>query len=206
MRILIMLLAAAVVAGGSMVQANDRTSPGDAIFGPSPLWDDPPWMFAQLGGPQDPRFQGQGRMGGQRRMQQQRKHLEQLRMLKMLELLDLDENQEVGFLTTYRNMRQDLQQIDETRAKLVDELAQGLGADSISDAAVNDLVDKILQADDQRRQVHREFIQSTGTLLTPQQLGRLVIFHERFERELLDQVRAFREFRKNEQPDGPPSP
>jgi Spy/CpxP family protein refolding chaperone len=205
MRILAVILLAAVLAGGGTAAA-DGSGNVDRDLLLFPFHTGPPQMFAQIGGPGDLYFQGQGRRGEKGRMRQHRKHLEQLRLLKMLELLDLQEEQEVGFLTSYRAMRRDLRAVDEERAQFVDELSQGLSKDSLSEAAINALVERILQTDDKRRQVRDEFMQAARTTLTPQQFGRLVIFHERFERELLDQVRSLRKFRQEEQPDGPPSP
>jgi len=206
MRLTITLLAIAVLLGGPTIQANDSAGHGDAGFIPPRPCSNFDGMLAQAGEPPDPHFQGQGRMFGRQRMQQQRKHLEQLRMLKMLELLDLNEDQELSFLTSYRAMRQELRDIDEKRAVLVNRLADGLGGDSLSDDAIDALIDSVMVIEKQKQKVHESFIQQSRSILTPQQLGRLVVFHERFERELLDQVKAFREPRQENPTDGPPSP
>ncbi|MCK4462454.1 MAG: hypothetical protein KAW46_11660, partial [candidate division Zixibacteria bacterium] len=123
----------------------------------------------------------------------QRKYVEQFRILKMLELLELDEDQELSFLTAYNSMRRELRKIDEERVRLIEKLAGGLRSETISDSAIGDLTERIFKADRMKRQVQSDFIEQASTTLAPRQFGRLVVFHERFERELLDRVRAFRE-------------
>ncbi len=193
MRTLMTILIAVALAGSSTFAqqgwADDRSEEQTQ----TQVTPDPPYMFAQadgmMGQPDHPR----GRPGERGHMMRQRKYVEQFRLLKMLELLELSEDQELTFLTAYNSMRRELRGIDEERVRLIEELAGGLRSEAISDSAIGDLTGKIFKADKSKQQVQSDFIEHASTTLAPRQFGRLVVFHERFERELLDRVRAFRE-------------
>lgn len=128
---------------------------------------------------------------------ERRRHLEQLRMLKMLEVLDLDKDQEVEFLTAFRDVREQHRELNAEKEGLVDSLSKIVEADEPDDGIINALVDRVLGIEQQRGEVMEAFIENTRSLLTPQQIGRLLIFTERFERELLEQVKSFRDRKRN---------
>ncbi len=193
MRTLMTILIAVALAGSSALAQQGRTADRSEEQMQTQLTPDPRCVFAQadetMGPPDHPR----GRPGERGHMMRQRKYVEQFRLLKMLELLELNEDQELTFLTAYNSMRRELRGIDEERVRLIEELAQGLRSEAISDSAIGDLTEGIFKADELKRQVQAKFIEYASTTLAPRQFGRLVVFHERFERELLDRVRAFRE-------------
>ena len=193
MRTLMSILIAVALAGSSALAQQGWTDDRSKEQPQTQLTPDPRCVFAQadetIGPPDHPR----GRPGERGHMMRQRKYVEQFRILKMLELLELDEDQELSFLTAYNSMRRELRGIDEERVQLIEELAGGLRSETISDSAIGDLTERIFKADKLKRQVQLDFIKQASTTLAPRQFGRLVVFHERFERELLDRVRAFRE-------------
>jgi len=123
----------------------------------------------------------------------QRRHLEQFRMLKMLEFLSLDEDQEVEFLTKYRSFTRDFRALDESRREVLGTLADGLSADSLSDGQIFALTDQVSKLNSQKDQRRLEFEAEARKLLSPRQYGKLVIFQQKFELELLKAVRGFRD-------------
>ena len=193
MRTLITILIAVTLAGSSALAQQGRIDDRSEEQTQAQLTPDPRYMFAQADETMGPPDRPRGRPGERGHMMRQRKYVEQFRLLKMLELLELNEDQELTFLTAYNSMRRELRKIDEERVQLIEKLAEGLRSEAISDSAIGDLTERIFKADELKRQVQTEFMQQASTTLTPQQFGRLVVFHERFERELLDRVRAFRE-------------
>ena len=193
MRTLITILIAVTLAGSSALAQQGRIDDRSEEQTQAQLTPDPRYMFAQADETMGPPDRPRGRPGERGHMMRQRKYVEQFRLLKMLELLELNEDQELTFLTAYNSMRRELRKIDEERVQLIEKLAEGLRSKAISDSAIGDLTERIFKADELKRQVQTEFMQQASTTLTPQQFGRLVVFHERFERELLDRVRAFRE-------------
>jgi hypothetical protein len=157
-----------------------------------------PCLFAQ--GDEDTARPGPGMgMGrpegphGRRMMEQQRKHLEQFRMFELLKLLDLKEDQEVEFLTMYKNYRDKQNDIDSRRRDLVIQLGAGLEADSLSDNEIQHMVQEIFTLNTDKVKAAEQFVKEAGDVLTTQQMGKLVVFQERFEYELLSRLRGFRE-------------
>lgn len=157
---------------------------------------------------QGPGGEGMMRRGGGPRMPMEgmkhRKHLEQLRILKMLELLDLSKEQEVPFLTAFNSMREDLRGFEEQANQLTDTLASALQSDNSEESRLRSLIGRI--KDVERRKYDRlmAFVDQAETMLTAEQVGKLLIFQKRFEAELLEQVGRFRRGIGN--PPGPGSP
>lgn len=144
-------------------------------------------MFAQLDDPPP----GPGNRGRQGKGRQQR-HLEQLRILKLLELLDLAEDQEMQFLSAFRGVRRQHRQLGQERKELLDQLAASLHRETINERKIIKLVDLINENDLKRKSVQNVFLSDAREVLSVEQLGRLVIFQERFEAELLQGVSYFR--------------
>ncbi|MDH3890868.1 MAG: hypothetical protein OEV49_07260 [candidate division Zixibacteria bacterium] len=158
-------------------------------------------MFAQVEEEGEHAQMEPGKPGQRRR---QRKHVEQLRMLKMLELLDLNEDQEISFLTSYNNLRGDIRRVDEARMKALTKLGGKLHDSTSSDSEIEKLLEQIGANLVEKQTVEARFLENAAAILTVRQLGKLIIFNEHFERELLDRVRVFREGKMNRQrPDGP---
>lgn len=193
MRTLMSILIAVALAGSSALAQQGRIDDRSEEQTQTQVTPDPRCVFAQADETMGPSDHPRGRPGERGHMMRQRKYVEQFRLLKMLELLELTDDQELTFLTAYNSMRRELREIDEERVRLIEELAKGLRAASITDSAIGDLTERIFKADESKRQVQTEFMRQASTTLAPRQFGRLVVFHERFERELLDRVRAFRE-------------
>ncbi len=124
--------------------------------------------------------------------EQRRRQLEQLRLAKLLEVLDLKDDQEAPFMDAYRSMRREQRQIEQDRAGAVRELSSGLETNSIDQRRIGELVNRLLVLASDRTRTVDDFVTSMRKVLTPQQLGRLVVFQERFELELLEKLRGFR--------------
>jgi hypothetical protein len=159
-------------------------------------------MFGQLpdeeipGGP----VSEEARKEFQRQMQEigrdqhkRRKHLEQFRLLKLLELLDLDESQELRFMKSFTDIRREMREIGDEKKEALDKLGAGLHAGDINDEEIYDLLDRIIQAEKRKRMMFDDFLKEAKSFLTARQVAKLVIFHERFEYELLERVRQFRD-------------
>jgi Spy/CpxP family protein refolding chaperone len=135
------------------------------------------------------------------------RYLEQFRMLKLLELLDLSEDQEASFMSRFRHFRKNLSELDEKKQEHLKALVSCLRTDKTSDKEISDQIRKIQAVEESKRLEMTSFIADVDKLLTPRQIGKLILFQERFEFELLGRIRAFRERgnRGNNQPSGPDS-
>lgn len=128
---------------------------------------------------------------GPRGKRGQQKHLEQFRILKLLEFLDIQEDQETEFITVFRSMRRQQREYDLQRRDLLDSLAARLESESSEDKEILDLVEKVTELQEQRQEAMSKFMDKVRLLLTPRQLGRAIIFQERFELQLLEKLRGF---------------
>ena len=150
---------------------------------------DRPLFYAQ----QEP-----GRMRNQqlrKEMEQggQRKHIEQLRLLKLLEVLDLTEEQQPKFMSAFTGMRKNLRELDDRKSAVIELLSEELKSSKPDDRKINGMVDSVLRVEADKRRTIRTFVDDMRVTLTPVQIGRLIVFTERFEFELLERVREFRE-------------
>lgn len=142
-----------------------------------------------------PDFQAMGERRGGGRMQgrfDNGRHLEQFRTLKLLELLNLNEEQEDKFLKEFRDLRRDLRDIRDAKDSAVSELSSGLHSGTISDSRVNELIEQIYANQEKLRTREAAFHKEMKKILDPQQLGRMVVFNQRFDRELLHKMEAFK--------------
>ena len=152
------------------------------------------------------RRQAQRQHEEQAEMHRQGKYIAQLRLLKLLELLDLDQDQEVTFITAFHSMRRDGGDLDSRRVALTEQLADGLREQTISDDQTYDLIDKIAAIELQKRELKDAFLKQAREILSASQLGRLVVFQDRFELELLERVQGFRKLGRRGMGPGSPGP
>ncbi len=129
----------------------------------------------------------------QSEQRRKRKYLEQFRLLKLLELLDLDEQQEIEFISSFTRLRRDLRQMDGERERIMQKLGDGLEGGDMPDAEINRMIDDLLRIDTEKRRLSDQFLHDSRKYLSAQQVAKFVLFRERFEYELLEQVRCFRE-------------
>jgi len=120
-----------------------------------------------------------------------RKHLEQFRTLRLLELLDLGEDQEIEFLTAFRSIRRTHKELDEEKRALLEKLSEDLAAGGVDESMMEEALEGYFRIEERRRQVHMQFLDKMKNLLEPAQLGKFLLFQERFEKQLLEKVKGF---------------
>jgi hypothetical protein len=169
---------------GPQVTAGDDSADLGPPGGQPWEMDNPPDFWAQAGDYPDSEPPG---------MQKQRRYLEQLRMLKLLEMLDLKEDQEVEFITNFRAMRQNLEDLEAEHHSILDEVSRHIDAGDVDDRLVERTSEQLVQIAQRKIEVVSSFFNEAKKTLTPEQMAKLMIFQERFDRELLERVRAFRE-------------
>lgn len=185
---------------------------------PSPWMDEPPVMFDAPGGPlpiflcqtDSPMFGDDRPYGGRRSgpfdkdPAEMRKHIEQFRMLKLLEFLDLEDDQEIAFLTRFKQLRATEDSLETERRKHVERLVDLVRQEDPDSTALMAEIDSVRTKLQRRIGAFQSFAADVSDILTPVQMGKLVIFHDRFEYELLERVRGFQNRRGG--PGGPGAP
>jgi Spy/CpxP family protein refolding chaperone len=117
---------------------------------------------------------------------------ENLRLLKLFEAVDLTDEQSVKFLPIFRAYRKDIKELRQQRADLIDRLAAAItasGDESTLRAKMDTLYDIRNAIPDRETAFRRE----AATVLTFVQQAKLAVFLERFEREVLESLREFRQ-------------
>lgn len=120
-------------------------------------------------------------------------NLDNLRMLKLLEMLDLDEEQNVEFLSLFASFRKEMKEIRTEMESEIDLLIEILKDENPKESLVKEKTDKI-------ENLKKRFIDNFESMqikakevLTTVQYAKMLVFQERFERELINSVRDFRE-------------
>ncbi len=129
----------------------------------------------------------------------QMKDLENLRLLKLLDVLDLTEEQSPAFIAAFSQFRKEGNTLRETVEAEVSEL---LKAEPPDETKVGERVKRIDKLRVQREQSVVNFHTKAAEILTPVQLGRMVAFELRFDRELIERIRGFRGGRRGSKSPG----
>lgn len=119
-------------------------------------------------------------------------NLENLRMLKLLEVLDLNEQQNTEFIALFASFRKENREIREKIDVEVEALIELLKEDKPSEDAVKEKVEKIESLKKEIFRSIENFGEKSKQILTVVQQGKMIVFQERFERELIKSVRGFR--------------
>lgn len=118
-----------------------------------------------------------------------RKQLEQIKIWQMTKDLNLPNEKAEKFFPIYNSYVAQLRETVAKRRDLVRQLdqmlQQGAGDDEISKQ-----VDKITKLDEQLAEQHRHFINSLKGILTPTEIGKYIVFEQKFQREIRDRLRA----------------
>ena len=116
-------------------------------------------------------------------------------MLKMLEVLDLDEDQEIDLLVHFKAQRTRMRALRDTLTSVVTELADGLRAEELSSDEIYRFGEELGRLELAFMASRQQFRNGVRDLLTPEQYGRLLVFEERFDLELIESIRSFRDRR-----------
>lgn len=146
-------------------------------------------LLAQPDSAPPPEFRGGG---PHHRWRQMAENIENLRLLKLLEAVDLTEEQSAKFVPLFQRFRKDFKESLDQRRELVDTLA-GLVDSNASDAELNAGIQKLIDLKAKMEKQQNDFLAESRAILTTKQLAKLVIFQERFEREILQSLREFRQ-------------
>lgn len=118
-------------------------------------------------------------------------NVENLRMMKLLETVDLSEEQSEKFVPLFHGFRKDIKSLIHERNALIDGIKELIAA-AVPDDRIKEELRKLKLNRVQFNNRQDKFISDCETILTTPQLARLVIFQERFEREMLQSLREFR--------------
>jgi len=129
--------------------------------------------------------------------ERRREKLQDLAIWKMLEVLDLSQEQTDRFLPALREMQKQEARLQEERKKMLDELERAMTQGG-SEKEVRQIISQVRQLGKQGEEIRERFFTQAESILTIQQLGRLVLFQDRFERKMREMMREMQEQRMHE--------
>ena len=118
-------------------------------------------------------------------------NMENLRLIKLLEAVDLSQEQSERFVPLFHGFRKDTRALLEQQKQIVDSLAEQVRMDE-SDDRIGQTLRRLEATKAQVDARWSRFMEDCGAVLTRKQVARLVVFHERFDREMLEALREFR--------------
>ncbi len=131
-------------------------------------------------------------MRGKRGWGKHAENLENLRMLKLLEVIDLDEEQNVEFLALFASSRKKMKEIREEMESEVDELIEILKDENPDESLIKEKLGKIEVLKKRFTDNFENLQNKAKEILTTVQYAKMLVFQERFERELIQSVKGFR--------------
>lgn len=117
---------------------------------------------------------------------------ENLRLLKLFEAVNLSDEQSLKFLPIFRAYRKDIKELRQQRADLTDRLAAALTG-SADESGIRALMDTLKTNQAALSNREETFRGEAATVLSFVQQAKLMVFQERFEREVLESLREFRQ-------------
>lgn len=131
-------------------------------------------------------YHGRGKGGPPRgpEFEKKMKAIEQYRMLKLLETLDLKDEQADQFLQMFREHREKMKEFRDKNFAIADTLSQLLQTEN-NDAEIDRLVTKMQKNKHDETEMFNTFFAETKSLLNSYQMGRLILFMERFDRQMI---------------------
>lgn len=120
--------------------------------------------------------------------EERRERLQDLYVWKLLEVLDLSTEQSDRFLPTLREMQKQEAALKEQKDRLLNQLEEALRQEEDS-RTISNLVGEAQTTARQSVQVREDFFNRAKGILSVQQLGKLVLFHDRFDKHLREMIR-----------------
>ena len=111
--------------------------------------------------------------------------LAQLEKIKLIEFLDMDEETTLKFFARREAFHENRKEIFNKRAELLDELRE-MVIDDEDNSNYQALINQIYEYEEKLFTQRKEFFDSLSDILTQKQIASLIIFEDRFRREIRD--------------------
>jgi len=128
-----------------------------------------------------------------RQRENPRQRLEMLRVWKMTEYLELDESQAARFFPALQSMQERRYALDSTTISLHGIIRTELQEGEVNQQQVNNWRQEILNNQEQKVRIQREFMETLPEYLTAEQQAKYLIFEQQFQQILWDIIREDRE-------------
>ena len=111
--------------------------------------------------------------------------MEELRKIKLIEILQMNEETSVKFFTRrYEHMKR-IENLNQTGKEKMDQIDEMLTEQKEnSDQVLKKAIDEYLQIQENIMRERQNFLKSATEILTIEQMGKLVVFEEKFRNEV----------------------
>lgn len=179
MRRIFLLLACAIALPLASGSAQILTMRG---FPPPPDVSGGPVFLARIHGPGQP---------GQRPGMQDssiRRQLEQIKIWQMTKEMNLPTDKAEKFFPLYNKYNSRMRSITFERKRAVSALDSAIG-NHAAEQEIKGQISRILKLDEELASAHSRFINSLGSILSPIEVARYMVFEQRFDREIRERIR-----------------
>lgn len=150
---------------------------------PGVLWAQP------FGGP-EPGFRPGPNEGPMREKVRQR--IEMVKIWKLTEAVGLTAQQSERFFPIYNQHQKKMEEIDDRRMNLVNDLGKLLDDPKSSDKEIQQIADKLREIPQQMMSERQKFQEDISPILSVRQQMKLMLFEERFRQQLQETIREIR--------------
>ncbi|MCX6640655.1 MAG: Spy/CpxP family protein refolding chaperone [bacterium] len=162
----------------------------------------PALSFAQPPPPPD-RDSHRNRMGKHRRADVEAR-VRTMKVWKMTEEMNLTEDQAAKFFPLQNDMERKLDDLDGDRQVKMLELENEVWKEKPDGKKINDLLNALENLEKQHLDLRLKFRQDVKGILSPEQMGKMALFHDRFPGMMRDAIESYQKARGMGRPDGPP--
>lgn len=117
-----------------------------------------------------------------------RKQLEQIKIWQMTKELDLPTSKAEKFFPLYNDYNSELKDIAAQRRTAVRSLDSTIKKEA-AESEVKQQVQLVLKLDEQIASAHVKFMQSLEGVLSPLEIGKYIVFEQKFDREIRERIR-----------------
>jgi len=117
-----------------------------------------------------------------------RRQLEQIKIWQMTKEMDLPTNKAEKFFPLYNSYDTQLRSITTRRKEAIRELDSTIKEEA-GDQVIKKQVQLVLKLDLQIAVAHEKFMQSLADVLSPTEIGKYIVFEQKFDREIRERIR-----------------
>lgn len=117
------------------------------------------------------------------------KRYEKLRMMKMFVFLELDDTTRTQILDYMVEQRKIIRSLIEEKNQLVDQLARMVKEKNYTERELDDQINKVIKNKEDFVVHLKSMFKNMRSMLTDEQVAKFLIFNERFDQRLFDEIR-----------------
>lgn len=125
-----------------------------------------------------------------------RDKIEDIKLDKLTKKLELDETAKSTFIDKYKSFSKSMRELNKKRAKtyklMTENIESGNGLDT--------LVAQVLENEKEVTMKREEFVNEMKSMLTAQQLAKMIVFERKFNTEIKKLLQQFQKNNKRERP------